>query len=261
MARQRDPLYLPILETFEVSIVLSVASLEKRFYSTDKYNGTIRFYSRLLVDICPASVVLDLGAGPKPQRGIGTLKGRVAKLVGADIDDAVLSNPGMDEAVKIEARNPLPFPSATFDLVYSDYVVEHVENPKEFLSEVYRVLKPGGCFHFRTPNIYHYVTLISRITPHRFHILVANAARRLSSEAHDPWPTFYRLNSRRSIKRAARSVGFSDIGLEMIECSPDYLRFHPLPYLMGTLYERTINLTDATAGMRANILGRLVKPR
>lgn len=238
--------------------MLTVASLHRRFYSTDHHDGTIRFYSRILRDADVGSIVLDLGAGPKPQRGIGTLKGRVAKLVGADVDEVVLSNPGLDEAVTVEAGRPLPFLSDTFDLVYSDYVVEHVENPTEFLSEVYRVLKPGGCFHFRTPNIYHYVTLISRVTPHRFHVLVANAARRLPPDTHEPWPTFYRLNSRRSITRAAQSVGFS-VGLEMIECSPDYLRFHPLAYMMGILYERAINFTDATAGLRVNILARLLK--
>lgn len=41
----------------------------------------------------------------------------------------------------------LPFPDNTFDLVYSQAVLEHVTDPALAIREMVRVLKPGGTFH------------------------------------------------------------------------------------------------------------------
>jgi ubiquinone/menaquinone biosynthesis C-methylase UbiE len=38
----------------------------------------------------------------------------------------------------------LPFPDHSFDVVWSNYVLEHVAEPETMLSEIMRVLKPGG---------------------------------------------------------------------------------------------------------------------
>ena len=43
-------------------------------------------------------------------------------------------------------------PSESFDLVISVEVLEHVEEDEKFVSEVNRVLKPGGRFIMTTPN-------------------------------------------------------------------------------------------------------------
>jgi SAM-dependent methyltransferase len=43
-------------------------------------------------------------------------------------------------------------PDKTFDLVVSVEVLEHVEKDELFVSEVFRVLKPGGIFLMTTPN-------------------------------------------------------------------------------------------------------------
>lgn len=44
----------------------------------------------------------------------------------------------------------------TFDLVVMKDVLEHVNNPKELLSELLSFVKPGGYFYIRVPNVYHY---------------------------------------------------------------------------------------------------------
>lgn len=55
--------------------------------------------------------------------------------------------------VFVEAKvPPLPFADATFDYVVSFQVIEHIRDDKEFVREVYRVLKPGGKFIVSTPN-------------------------------------------------------------------------------------------------------------
>src|SRR5262249_52920731 len=152
---------------------------------------------------------------------VRSFKGEVLEVVGADIDPCVLKNPELDVAVLID-RDRLPLDDASFDLVISDYVLEHVEHPTKFFAEIYRVLRPGGNYFFRTPNIYHYVTLISLMTPHWLHMLIANRVRRLSPDAHEPWPTWYRLNSRSRIRKLAHASGFTTMELRMVETEPSY---------------------------------------
>lgn len=52
------------------------------------------------------------------------------------------------------------FEDASFDVILMMHVIEHVPNPFETLSEVYRILKPGGCLVIETPR---YDTLMYRI--------------------------------------------------------------------------------------------------
>jgi SAM-dependent methyltransferase len=47
----------------------------------------------------------------------------------------------------------LPFPDASFDLVISMSVMEHVDSPEEAAREAHRVLKPGGGFYFATTSV------------------------------------------------------------------------------------------------------------
>lgn len=47
---------------------------------------------------------------------------------------------------------PMDFASESFDYVVSFQVIEHIERDADFVSEVYRVLRPGGKFIVSTPN-------------------------------------------------------------------------------------------------------------
>ena len=77
-----------------------------------------------------------------------------------------------------------------FDLVFSDNVMEHIENPDQIFSEVHRVLKPGGIFIFKTPNKFHYMPIIAMITPHSF-LRWINAKR--GRDETDTFPTRYNV--------------------------------------------------------------------
>lgn len=48
--------------------------------------------------------------------------------------------------------DPLPFPDAHFDYVFSVEGIEHFHNPFLFAKELCRVLKPGGRLYLSTPN-------------------------------------------------------------------------------------------------------------
>ena len=46
----------------------------------------------------------------------------------------------------------LPFPDQSFDYVLSVEVIEHLAKPDQFLSEIIRVLRPGGMVALTTPH-------------------------------------------------------------------------------------------------------------
>jgi len=235
--------------------------LRKYFYPDDSRDAAIAFYTWVRRYTGQQTVLLNLGAGPPDTRDpIRVFKGEVKRVVGADVDPDVMRNPELDEAHIINGDR-LPFADKTFDIVLSDWVLEHIEKPPAFLQEVRRVLKEGGSFFFRTPNKYHYVGLIARSTPDWFHKLVANRARGYAAGEHEPWPTYYRLNSRSGVESEGYNAGFESIEVRMWEYEPGYLVFNSLPFVIGVAYERLVNRFDKFAGLRACILGRMVRSR
>ena len=49
-------------------------------------------------------------------------------------------------------RDPIPFDDKTFDVVFSKSVIEHMNDPINFLSEIHRILKPGGIAIIMAPD-------------------------------------------------------------------------------------------------------------
>ncbi|WP_421831930.1 class I SAM-dependent methyltransferase [Limnobacter sp.] len=60
-----------------------------------------------------------------------------------------------DETKRVigDANQPLPFANGYFDAVCSIEGIEHLENPTQFVRELYRVLTPGGYCVLSTPNV------------------------------------------------------------------------------------------------------------
>jgi len=57
-------------------------------------------------------------------------------------------------------KDPLPYPDDSFDIVTCSEVVEHLENYRRLISEIYRVTKKDGLVVITTPNV---INLKSRV--------------------------------------------------------------------------------------------------
>jgi predicted SAM-dependent methyltransferase len=83
---------------------------------------------------------LQLGAADKPLSG----------WLNADLHDY-----RRDDLVYIDARKRFPLPDGSFDVVYSEHMLEHLSyaDGQRCLRECYRVLRPAGTIRIATPSL------------------------------------------------------------------------------------------------------------
>ena len=231
------------------------AWLDKKFYSDYKNNWDDELFRKeILCRIDNDFTILDLGAGSGNVDQMN-FKEKASCVCGIDPDPRVQSNPYLHEG-KIATGESIPYDEETFDLVFSDNVVEHLSDPDAVLLEVRRVLKPGGLFLAKTPNKKHYMPLIARMTPHRFHQFV-NDLRGRASE--DTFPTQYKMNTPQDVQYFAEKNAYFVEMLKLIEGRPEYLRMTFFTYLFGLMYERLVNRIGFLARYRILLIIALRK--
>jgi len=90
--------------------------------------------------------LLDLGCGEKPFKFI--YEGKVENYIGMDMP----SSPHHQDQVDVFANGEvLPFQSESFDVVLCSELMEHVTEPTLLLTEINRILVPGGRLILTTP--------------------------------------------------------------------------------------------------------------
>jgi ubiquinone/menaquinone biosynthesis C-methylase UbiE len=98
------------------------------------------------LSVLPAWRVLDVGCGPGTY--LAALQGRdpSLKITGVDLSQGMLAS-ARDAGVSSVAVSDaitLPFRSATFDAVMANHMLYHVEHIDRAVTELRRVLRPGG---------------------------------------------------------------------------------------------------------------------
>jgi SAM-dependent methyltransferase len=206
----------------------------------------------------PGVRVLEIGGGPV-EWTTGMLREQAAEIVGLDIDPLVLGNRLLDQA-KVYDGGKFPFADGGFDFAVSRWVNEHLPDPDLHFREVERVLAPGGIYIFRTVNLYHYKTIGARLLPARLQVPLVRWLAHMSPDEHDPYPTYYRVNTQRRISSLSKKVGLVPVSIQMSEDYPSYgMAFKALFFIfMG--YERLVNSSGRFERFRHTIDCVLQKP-
>ena len=156
------------------------AELQKDIYGEggsipDVVSGPRIEQSRRLLIECGAVKILDIGCANgaiiKP-----LLDGK-RELHGVDISPVLIqkANANGIKGVLHNLENaPLPYPDKTFDAVFCGETIEHQVDTDWLLSEINRVLKPGGHLVLTFPNIR---TLLSIVMMTFFNLPPMYAAR------------------------------------------------------------------------------------
>jgi SAM-dependent methyltransferase len=212
-------------------------------------DGTVAFYRATFERLRPGVTLLDFGAG----RGTGFerhrapavtqllhLAPKVLRRIGVDVDPRVQQNPALDEAylLKPEDDYRIPLPAASVDAILADWVLEHLPNPLASFAECHRVLRQGGLFAARTPNGWHYSYVVSRtVGSTALGPLLLRVSQPFRAK-YDVYPTHYRANTPRTVRKLLAAAGFRQIEVCSHEPEPAYLMFSRPTLLLGWAYER-----------------------
>jgi SAM-dependent methyltransferase len=141
---------------------------------------------------------LDLGCGTG--EFTAALARAAAVAIGAEVARAALRrararHPELDFRV-VPIDGPLPFEDGAFDLVWASEVIEHVTDTARWLSEVRRVLVPGGRLLVTTPS--HGRLRVTLLGMERF---------------SEPLGDHLHLYTRRSLRTLLEDFGFGSVSV------------------------------------------------
>jgi SAM-dependent methyltransferase len=220
-------------------------------------------YARELDEVVrPSCRWLDIGAGGRVHWGwLGPsqadLVSRARYVIGCDLlADALASNRLLTASVAADAEC-LPFPSESFDLVSANMVLEHLPDPARVLTEVARVLAPGGRFVFVTPNRRNPAVWLSST-------LIRPAWRRRLAQwieerpAEDVFVTCYKANTVAAIRRLAAATPLRIGRLDVFRSYP-ILRRPFVAVLLEAVWIRALRWR-LLRRFGANLVGQLEKP-
>lgn len=151
--------------------------------------------------------VLDVGCGvngPAFSRNKDVVRA-ARQLDGIDPFPGVVNNPFLTEKWHGEFDENAPIPADTYDAIVTFQVVEHVADPAKFLRAAFRVLKPGGVFFATTPHNWHPFCWAVKT----LEVTGMKAKLAEHDEGINKIPSYYRLNSRRTVRKFAQAAGFS----------------------------------------------------
>ncbi len=162
---------------------------------------------KLINQIVPfksSDIVLDLGCGSG--NVLISISKRVNKAYGADISQSALNfiknrkekeNLMNVEVVKLNENKPWPFEKNSFDKIILTEVIEHLNNPKIFVENCKKILKPGGLILITTPNYFSFWPILEFVSD-LFHL-----TPKMKGEQH-----ISKFN-KKSMKKLMNSLGFN----------------------------------------------------
>jgi SAM-dependent methyltransferase len=147
-------------------------------------------------EIRPGQRVLDLGSGAGDFTAVIAQTG--AHPTGIEVAQAAVTraqtaHPQLDFRL-VPIDGPLPLEDNTFDVVWASEVIEHIADTARWLSEVRRVLVPGGRLLITTPS-------------HGRLRVALGGLERFS----EPLGDHLHLYTRRSLTATLGELGFADV--------------------------------------------------
>ena len=214
-----------------------------------------RLRSEVLRRVRPEHELMDLGAGSGCEE-LMNFRGCARRVCGVDPDPRVTDNPFLDEA-KVATGDHIPYLDESFDVVVASNVLEHLEDPASVFREVARVLKPGGVFLAKTPNWLHYMPPLAMLTPIWLHYKLNP---RPGGDPADIFPTRYRVNTPRAVRKRAAEAGLVARDIQLLDARPGYLAFSSLTYFLGAAYHWLVTRIPGLHRFRGYMIVALEKP-
>ena len=145
--------------------------------------------------------LLDVGCGAGAL--CEAVRGRFPRYVGCDL--VAYGGFPKDGATFVQAdldRPPYPMEAGAADAVVSVETIEHLENPRAFVRELARLVKPGGVVLVTTPNQLSLLSKLTFITRNEFNAF---------QEAPGLYPAHLTALLEVDLRRIAREAGLEEV--------------------------------------------------
>lgn len=197
--------------------------------------------------------VLDLGCG-NGARVLELIKNGI-DAYGADINFkqgvnvSWLEDSGRIQKIKFAEVYQLPFNDCQFDLIFSEQVMEHVQDHRSVASEIARVLKRDGISIHRFP---------SRLRPIESHVFVPFS----SVIRFYPWILFWTaLGFHKKSQKGMRFSEIASANLHYLNRSTNYLKRRDLQEVFSQCFDQVYSAPrdhlDISPNLRGRVLGHL----
>jgi SAM-dependent methyltransferase len=156
-----------------------------------------------------AITVLDAGCGATTALSFR----QPARFVGIDTSARQLERHSLLHEKILGDIQTHSFAADSFDVVVAWQVLEHVPSPERALEHFRDALRDGGLLILSVPNVLSVKGLVTKFTPHSFHVWAYRRLFGMENAGIDdnaPFPTYLRFSIRQSrLLRFAQENGFS----------------------------------------------------
>jgi ubiquinone/menaquinone biosynthesis C-methylase UbiE len=115
-----------------------------------------------------------------------------------------------NEAVVGDAAQ-MPFKDGAYDVLVSHFVLEHLMDSRKALKDMSRVVTNNGLLILIFPNPTSPDSIVTRLTPHEFHVFFRGVIQNLPEAGERTFPTFFSFVSVENVVRWLRQNGFSEV--------------------------------------------------
>jgi SAM-dependent methyltransferase len=211
-----------------------------RFVSSQVGGGGVRIYE------AGGGSVSWLSAALRPE----------AEVVVVDIDGAQIGKNSYAQK-KIQGDiQTYSFPPDSFDLVVCYNVIEHLDSPADAIGHFHAALAPDGLLVIGAPHPHSFSSLVTRLTPHWFHVWYYRVMLRKENAGlpgEPPFPVVYdRLVAPEALTEFCSRLGFDRIYFRAYE-SPRYREMRMKRPLIGTLIFAITTLLNGLTLNRTNV--------
>lgn len=219
--------------------------------ATEAYRGVLDSL------VQPGMALLHAGCG-WDKNNISRPYQDTCQVVGVDLDPRVQDK--FHSTFHLGSLNALPLEDATFDVAFSEYVVEHLDDPDAALAEMVRVLKPGGTVVMVTPNLGSYKAWGAALLPYNVHLWFGRIRYGPGHEA-DMYTTRFRCNTPAQIRRLAWRYGLETPTIRLFNNGPTWWVKFPGVFELFDLYHQLLDAVPWLAWLKCGLVVTLKKPQ
>jgi SAM-dependent methyltransferase len=179
-------------------------------------------------------VALDAGCGHKSP--LASMRDRIGRLLGIDVHPPAEVPGYLDGFVVVDlCTSTTAFRSESFDLIFANFVLEHLPCPGVALASLARWLRPGGAIVLTTVNRRHPFVAAYLSLPSGLRDRLQPAVKATPADAHR---LVGRCNDPQTIRATLVAAGFEGVEIETIANLGRGWKRQPIARLLGVAGDR-----------------------